>query len=898
MCLAIGEALHSDARRMGFGSNAVLGNNLLRMYGKCGCLTRAHNVFNDMVEQSVVSWTLMLDAYLELGQEVATLQLYRQMQQDWVHPDEKIVMIALQACCSLARREEPSNVEGQITKIKALAIGKALHHDAKSNNFDADCFVNSTLIGMYGSCGRIMEAENVFAGHLQHTLVASNAMLSAYVENGEGELAICLYRQMHGEGVQTDERTMVIAVQACSILAENEKPLVVRGRPITSMALEIGRSLHYDALRRGFFSDAFVICALLSMYKQCGSLVDAETLISGPVNRDSLFWTEMLSLYVAEGEGEKALIFFKRMQEEGVSPNKWAYVMAIQGCSAIAERGEANGPGGESALVVALLIGQALHVDAFKNGFSSDIFVSSSLLTLYSMCGDIVGAEDVFLGLSQPDTVAWNAMLSAYLEQGDGEKVLKLFRNLERESFFPNPGTFVAALKACCMLVGNRGATFAVRGSSHILPLEIGRALHVDALKKGFGSIPLVCSALIIMYSTCGSMADVEGVFDWQLQHDIVSWTALLSAYIEHHQAEKALQLFRLVHQEGIAPDEQTFVLAFEACAELAEKQDVSLKDGQSVKQTSVEIGHALYADCLIKGFTLDASICSNVVGMYGKCMSLTLAENAFDVLPHYSILPWNAMLSTYIDHGQGEKALLFYQRLKAEGVPITEFTMFCVLRACSLTGDVEMCREVHFLIDCAGWGYSCNLSSMLVYAYGSCATMENCQAMFDSIGEPDVATWNAIINCYVRSGDHRTSMQTFEQMHFSNIIANRVTALLLLSSCSHAGDVDGGIEQFESMSKNHGIIPNMEHFKGLIDLLGRAGDFAKVKDLLSDGLVQPTLSIWSNMLGVCQNHRNVGLGNWVFDQAMHLQPKDAKAYITISNIYAGEESFNELSMH
>ncbi|MCO5563376.1 hypothetical protein L7F22_017017 [Adiantum nelumboides] len=893
MCLAIGEALHSDARRMGFDSNAILGNNLLRMYGKCGCLTRAENVFTGMLEQNVVSWTLLLDAYLELGEEEATLQLYRQMQQERVHPDEKIMVVALQACCSLARKEEAACVDGQMTKEKSLAIGKALNHDAKSNNFDADCFVNITLIGMYGSCGRVAEAENVFAGLVQHNLVAFNVMLSAYVECGKGDLAICLFRQMHEEGVQTDERTIVIAMQACSILADNEIPLVVRGRPVASMALEIGRSLHCDAFRRGFCSDSFVEFTILSMYKQCGSLVDAENLVSGSVTQNSLCWTELLSLYASNGECERSLLVFRHMQEEGVSPNRWAYLMAIQGCSAIAERGGVIGPSGESVLVVALLIGQALHSDAFKNGFSSDLFVSSSLLTLYGKCGDIIGAEDVFIRLSQPDIVSCNAMLSVYLEQGNVEKVLKLYRSL----VCPNEGTFVAALQACCMLVGNRGATIAVRGSSHIMPIEIGRALHVDALRKGLGSFPLVCSVLIIMYSTCGSMAEVESMFNWQLQHDIVSWSALMSAYIEHGQAEKALQLYILVQQEGIAPDEHTFILAFEACAGLAEKEEVSFKDGQLVKQTTLEIGHALHADCLSMGFILNASVYGNVVHMYGKCMNLTVAENAFNALPHDNILPWNAMLSTYIDHGQGEKALSLYRLVQVEGVPVDEFTLFCVLQACSLTADVQMCREVHFLIECAGSSYFGKLTSVLTYVYGSCATMGDCQAMFDSIVEADVASWNAVISGHMRKGDHRRSMQTFEQMQLSNLVANRATALLLLSSCSHAGDVEGSIEQFESMSLNHGITPDMEHFKGIIDLLGRAGDFTNVKELV-DGLVLPTLSVWLNVLGACQNHGTLELGNWAFDQAMCLQPKHAKAYITISNIYAREEHSNELFMH
>ncbi|MCO5600625.1 hypothetical protein L7F22_054740 [Adiantum nelumboides] len=236
----------------------------VNMYGSCGRVAKVENVFVGLVqynlvafnviaptyvdygkgdlaiclfrllEQNVVSWTLLLHAYLELGEEEATLQLYREMQQERLHPDEQIIVVSLQACCSLARKEEVAYVD------------------------------------IYGSCGKIAEAENVFAGLVQHNLVAFNVMVPTYVECGKGDLSIRLFRQMHERGVQTDERTIVIAMQACFILANNE----------TSMTLESGWSLHYDAFRRGFCSNSFIKCTILTMYKQCGSLVDIENTVT------------------------------------------------------------------------------------------------------------------------------------------------------------------------------------------------------------------------------------------------------------------------------------------------------------------------------------------------------------------------------------------------------------------------------------------------------------------------------------------------------------------------------------------------------------------------------------------------------------------------------------------
>lgn len=881
MCLAIGEALHSDARKMGFDSDAILSNNLMSMYGKCGSITKVQGVFNEMSHQSVVSWTMMLNAYLKYDQAETTLQLYRQMQEEGVCPDERIFMVALQACCSLAKKEEPIFVEGHWIRATSLTIGRALHYDAKSNSFDSSVFVSSTLMGMYGMCGRIMEAENVFFGLSRHNLVSFNAMLSVYIEQGEGETALRLYRQMKEEGVQSDERTTTIALQACCILAEKELPIVVQGRSIKVMSLDIGRSLHSDALRDGFGLDLFLSYTLLSMYRQCGSFEEAKNLASGPIARSSMYWTEMLLLYVEEGENEKALQLFKYMQDEGDSPNKWSFVMAIQACCAIAEK-RGVGAISESALNVASLIGEALRVDTWKQGFSSDIFIGSTLLTLYSMCGDIVEAENVFAGLLQPDIVSWNAMLSAYLEQGDGDRVLWLYRNLQNESVCQNEGTFVAALRACSMLAGKEGAG----QSTQIWPLEIGKALHADARKKGLDSLSLVFSALIIMYSRCGSMMDAESMFAGLVQHDIVSWTAMLSAYVEHGEAERALQMFRHIQKEGMTPDEQTFVSALEACAKLAESEEAISMEGQPVKVTCLMIGWALHADCLSLGYDSHDIVHSTLVNVYGKCKNLVEAEITFDRLPQQNIVLWNTMLSTYVDHVQGEKALHLYRLLQDVGVLINEFTLVCVLQACSLTGNVETCRQVHYLIECVGYNCCDNLRNILTHAYGSCASIVDCRATFDSVSQPDVVSWNALISGYVRQGKDKMSFQAFAEMQHAGIISNRVTALLLLSVCSHAGKVDRGLEYFESMFKGYGIIPNEEHYESMIDLLCRAGDFTKVKDVLSKEAV-PSLSISLSLLGACQNHGSMALGSWAFDWSMHMQPKQAQAYIMMSNIHA-----------
>eukprot|EP00250_Pteridium_aquilinum_P007571 c17252_g3_i1 orf=3-371(+) len=122
---------------------------------------------------------------------------------------------------------------------------------------------------MYGKCGATIEAEQVFFAVLHHDAVSWNAMLSTYVEQGEGEKALSLYLQMKEDGVSPDQLTFVIAIQACATLAETDESLLEGGRSMKVVPLEIGQALHAEARRRGFELDALVGCTLVSMYGKC-----------------------------------------------------------------------------------------------------------------------------------------------------------------------------------------------------------------------------------------------------------------------------------------------------------------------------------------------------------------------------------------------------------------------------------------------------------------------------------------------------------------------------------------------------------------------------------------------------------------------------------------------------
>lgn len=95
-------------------------------------------------------------------------------------------------------------------------------------------------------------------------------------------------------------------------------------------------------------------------------------------------------------------------------------------------------------------------------------------------------------------------------------------------------------------------------------------------------------------------------------------------------------------------------------------------------------------------------------------------------------------------------------------------------------------------------------------------------------------------------------------------------------------------------MTQEHGILPNVEHFDCLIDLLARAGQLDEAESLLTSLQSEPTYSQWLSLLGACRNRLDVERGERAATQAFKLDSSNKSPYILLSNIYALASNANE----
>uniref|UniRef100_A0A804MVF5 Pentatricopeptide repeat-containing protein n=1 Tax=Zea mays TaxID=4577 RepID=A0A804MVF5_MAIZE len=199
--LSLGEQFYGFVAKCGFGKDVSVSNSVVDFYGKCRCVGKARAVFDGMGVRNNVSWCSMVVAYAQNGAEEEAFFVYLGARRAGEEPTDFMVSSVLTTCAGLL----------------GLDLGRALHAVAVRSCIDSNIFVASALVDMYGKCGGIEDAEQVFFEMPQRNLVTWNAMIGGYAHIGDAHNALSVFDKMiMGQETAPNYITLVNVLTACS----------------------------------------------------------------------------------------------------------------------------------------------------------------------------------------------------------------------------------------------------------------------------------------------------------------------------------------------------------------------------------------------------------------------------------------------------------------------------------------------------------------------------------------------------------------------------------------------------------------------------------------------------------------------------------------------------------
>ncbi|KAI5084969.1 hypothetical protein GOP47_0001138 [Adiantum capillus-veneris] len=272
------------------------------MYASHGLFQEAFEVLEKLPNHDVVTWNVLIAAFVEHGCNEEGLDCLEQMQCEPISPDAVTFICSLKACCNMGATEKGRELHAEITKQGLPG---------------ADVSIANTLIGMYSKFGLLAEAKQVFDSSVVKSVVAWNAIIAAYTEQGHGEAALLCFEKMEPQGASPDLITVVCSIKACGSIG-------ARGR---------GRELHLYVSCKGLEVEPLVGNTLVFMYAKCGLLATAQKVFNGLDDHNVVSWTVLLAGYAQLGETDNVFQIFEGMIREDVTPDVMTYGSVLSACS-------------------------------------------------------------------------------------------------------------------------------------------------------------------------------------------------------------------------------------------------------------------------------------------------------------------------------------------------------------------------------------------------------------------------------------------------------------------------------------------------------------------------------------------------------------------------------------
>ena len=362
-----------------------------------------------------------------------------------------------------------------------------------------------------------------------------------------------------------------------------------------------------------------------------------------------------------------------------------------------------------------------------------------------------------------------------------------------------------------------------------------------------------------------------EGHDDEMLQPSTVSWTALITAYMDAGRFQEAVGVARNEFASGMRPDGFTAVRVLTACARV----------------TDLVTGEAVWRLAEQEGIAGSVFVATAALDLYVKCGEMEKAREVFDRMQDKDVVAWSAMVGGYASNGLPREALELFFAMQAEGMRPDCYTVVGALSACTRLGALDLGRRAVGMLRWDEFLDNPVLGTALIDMYAKCGSTGEAWTVFQQMRKRDIVVWNAMILGLGMTGQEKIAFALAGQMEKSGMTLNDNTFLGLLCSCTHTGLVKDGRWYFRNMTQLYHISPRIEHYGCMVDLLSRAGLLEEARQMIEDMPIQANAVIWGALLGGCKIHRDADLAEHVLKQLIRLEPWNSGNYVMLSNIYS-----------
>ncbi|XP_024543999.1 pentatricopeptide repeat-containing protein At3g12770 [Selaginella moellendorffii] len=474
--------------------------------------------------------------------------------------------------------------------------------------------------------------------------------------------------------------------------------------------------------------------------------------------------------------------------------------------------------------------------------------------------GDLASACAIFQTIHARNVVSWTIMAAAFAANARFRDAVLCFRWMELGGVRPDKHAFTTIVEAC---------TDGALG-------QYGMEIQARIIEAGLESDVFVGTAIVHMHGKLERIDRAIAAFGWIKERNVVSWTAMISAFANTGHYKEALELLKSMDLEGVKPNCVTFTVLLEACAGLGDRFCCEILHSR-IEGSESSISSA-------------ETVVSALVFALGKCGHVDRARRSFERLEAMNLVSRTAMMAAYAQNGHHREALQLFWELDLDGIKHDAVSFVSVLEASS---SLQMAKSFHSRILASGIRVSVITGTALVTTYRKCGALGLARSTFDGIAGKSILCWNTMISAYAQHGHAMEALKLFNALKQAGERPNSITFVSAIAACGHVGRLDDAVYNLSSMIADYRITPSSEHLGCMIDLLGRAGrleEAERMVDKISPDDAAERIMQWKALLAACKVHGDFKRGGRVARRLLELDPGSDAPYVLLFNLYVDKK--------
>uniref|UniRef100_A0A7N0UQE5 Pentatricopeptide repeat-containing protein n=1 Tax=Kalanchoe fedtschenkoi TaxID=63787 RepID=A0A7N0UQE5_KALFE len=470
---------------------------------------------------------------------------------------------------------------------------------------------------------------------------------------------------------------------------------------------------------------------------------------------------------------------------------------------------------------------KAVHGLVTKSQFVRDgdyVVLLNHLVQAYSKCSDFEAACEVFGRMVKKNIFSWTLMIVGSTENGCFLDGFGYFCQMLDRGVLPDAFVCSSVIQSCIGLDS----------------IRLGEMVHAHVVVTGFTSHDFVSSSLLNMYAKLGKLEDAYQVFDFMGERNQVSWNSVISALTTNGLHKEAYSHYLMMTKEGVTANVYTLVSVLKSVGMLG---DISV--GREIHKSASELG-----------FESDIHVGTALIDMYCKCSSSSDARSVFErcFADCQVNIPWNAMISGYLQCGLNQEALDLYVRMHRNNVQPDVYTYCSVFNIIANIKCLQYLKEVHSMVVKSGCTMTItSVCNAVADAYSKCGSLEDVKRVFRTTDVRDVVTWTTTITALCLNSEEDEAISIFSQMRAEGFTPNEFTFAGILVACARLCSFEYGQQVHALLLKTRMYTEKCVE-SALVDMYAKCGSMCDAKKTF-EMIPNPDVVSWTAIISGYAQH-------------------------------------------